>query len=193
MKKIFLSTLAIFSFVIFTNAQSLHLGIKGGVNFSKVSGESFNDGFDAGFQVGGYASLNFNKYWGIQPEILFSQTNTKYDTSTSEIATPSSFKNVHLNYLSVPILLKINASKIFSINVGPQYSILTNSHQTVLQNAGDAIKHGDFAMVAGAQLNFGGINFYGRYNIGLSNLHDVANEDTWKSQQIQLGIGLRLL
>ena len=47
-------------------------------------------------------------------------------------------------------------------------------------------------MVAGAQLNFGALKAYGRYNIGLANINDIGNQDSWKSQQFQLGIGLRI-
>jgi hypothetical protein len=193
MKRIILSALAIFSFVIITNAQGFHLGLKGGVNLGKVDGESFNQGFNAGFQLGGYAQIDFSKYLGIQPELLFNQTNTKYDTSTQQIFNLQNGSNISLNYLSVPVLLRINPSKLLTLNVGPQYSILLNNHQTILQNSENAFKNGDFSVVVGAQINLGGINVYGRYNIGLANINDIGTESSWKSEQIQLGIGLRLL
>ena len=193
MKKIMLSAAAVFFFALMTQAQGFHLGVKGGVNFSKIDGKSFSNGFNAGFQLGGFAQIDFSKHLGIQPEILFNQTNTKYDSAFGQAFDISNAKNISLNYLSIPILLRINASKLLSFTVGPQYSILMNNHETVFQNAGDAIKNGDFSMVAGAQINLGGLDIYGRYNIGLSNLHDISNQDNWKSQQIQLGVGLRLL
>jgi hypothetical protein len=193
MKKIILSTLAVFSFVIITNAQGFHLGLKGGVNLGKIDGQSFDQGFNAGFQLGAFAQIDFSKVLGIEPELLFNQTNTKYDTTLGQAFDISNAKNISLNYLSVPVLLRINASKLLTLNVGPQYSILMNNDQTLAQNVSNAFKSGDFAMVFGAQLNFGGINVYGRYNIGLSNISDLNNQDSWKSQQIQLGVGLRLL
>ena len=193
MKKIILSSLAFFSFVIITKAQGFHLGIKGGVNLGKIDGQSFSDGFNAGFQLGGYAVLGLTKNLSLQPEVLFNQTNTKFDTTIGESFNISHAKDISLNYLSVPVLLKINASKLLAFNIGPQYSILMNKSQTVLQNVGDAFKSGDFALVLGAQVNLGGINVYGRYNIGLANIDDVGNQDNWKSQQLQLGVGIRLL
>ena len=89
--------------------------------------------------------------------------------------------------------MRINPSKLLTLNVGPQYSILLNNHQTILQNSENAFKNGDFSVVVGAQINLGGINVYGRYNIGLANINDIGTESSWKSEQIQLGIGLRLL
>ena len=85
-----------------------------------------------------------------------------------------------------------NVGKIVSLNLGPQYSILLNKDNTLLQNGQQAFKSGDFAMVGGVQLNFSVLRIYGRYNIGLSNINDIDNKEQWKSQQLQLGIGFKL-
>ena len=67
-----------------------------------------------------------------------------------------------------------------------------NNHETLLENGQDAFKNGDFALVLGAQLNLSSLKLYGRYNIGLSDINDIGSQDQWKSQQFQLGVGLRL-
>ena len=61
-------------------AQKLSVGIKGGANLGKISGQAFKDEFSLGYQVGGYVGINFGKF-GIQPEVLFTQTNV--DTSSN--------------------------------------------------------------------------------------------------------------
>jgi hypothetical protein len=61
-----------------------------------------------------------------------------------------------------------------------------------LQNGKSAFKSGDFAMVAGAQVNLKMLRIYGRYNIGLQNINDIDQKDKWTNQQIQLGLGVRL-
>ena len=94
--------------------------------------------------------------------------------------------------MSIPILLRYNVGKIVTLNLGPQYSILLNKDNTVLQNGQQAFKSGDFAMVGGVQLNFSVLRIYGRYNVGLSNINDIDNKEKWKSQQLQLGIGFKL-
>lgn len=58
-------------------------------------------------------------------------------------------------------------------------------------NGQNAFKSGDFAMVGGVQLNFNVLRIYGRYAVGLNNLNDVSNQNNWKSQQIQMGMGFR--
>lgn len=171
-------------------AQGFHLGAKLGANMDKIAGKSFSDEFKLGYHLGGFVEIDFSKTLGIQPELLFSQTNTKVTDDLDELLEPGD--EINLNYLNIPILLRINASKLLTLHVGPQFSILMNKDDNLLENGQAAFKSGDFAMVAGAQLNLGSLRVYGRYNIGLSDISDIDNQDSWKSQQIQFGLGLRI-
>jgi hypothetical protein len=36
------------------------------------------------------------------------------------------------------------------------------------------------------------LRIYGRYAVGLSNINNLDNQDQWKSQSIQVGLGLSL-
>ncbi len=202
MKKIILSVFAITTFAAASIAQksggAFHLGIKGGANLNKVTGQSFKESYELGYQVGAFTEIDFNKNIGIQPELLFSQSNPKIATGFHDIYQniDNAVMNdqVQLNYLNIPILLRVNAlGKLLTLNVGPQFSVLMSSSQSLLENGGDAFKKGDFSMVAGAQVNLGTLRVYGRYNIGLNNINDIDNKDEWKSQQLQLGLGIRIL
>ncbi len=193
MKRILLSAIAVVMISTCSMAQGFHLGAKVGANLGKIDGQSFQSGFNLGYEAGAFAEIDFSKSLGIQPELLFNQTNTKVASDGAAVFNVSTGDNIHLNYLSIPVLLRINASKLVTFHVGPQYSILVNNHETTLQNAGNAFKNGDFAMVGGLQLNLSALRIYGRYTIGLSDVSDVANRDNWKSQEIQFGVGLRIL
>ncbi len=198
MKKVILSTLLLVAIASVSQAQGVRLGFKAGANLNKISSsQSFNDGFDLSYQLGGFLEVDFNKKWGIQPELLWSQSVTKpsnFKTLYASVSNPTlnNNDNIKLDYLSIPLLLRYNIGNILTLNVGPQYSILINKDKTLLQNGQSAFKDGDFAMVAGAQLNFKFLRIYGRYNVGLQNLNDVSNSEKWTSQQLQLGLGLRL-
>jgi len=61
-----------------------------------------------------------------------------------------------------------------------------------LQNGREAFKNGDFSLVAGAQVKLAQLRVTGRYIIGLSNINDIDNQDKWKSQVIQLSLGIAL-
>jgi hypothetical protein len=47
-------------------------------------------------------------------------------------------------------------------------------------------------MLGGLQLNISKLKIYGRYAVGLSNINDIDNQDKWKNQTIQLGVGFAL-
>ncbi|MEX6687583.1 porin family protein [Danxiaibacter flavus] len=192
MKKTLLLSLALVFATLFAQAQ-FHLGAKVGANFSKINGQDFKDGFELGYVLGGFAEIDFSKTFGIQPEVVFNQTNTKVSDNPNDALGWKPGDKVNLNYLTVPVLLRINASPLLTFHVGPQFGILLNNHKTTLQNVGDAFKGGDFAMALGAQLNLKMLRVFGRYNIGLSDIGDLPDQSSWKSQQIQVGLGLKIL
>ncbi|HEX5153664.1 MAG TPA: porin family protein [Parafilimonas sp.] len=189
MQKLILSLCFVLTLAVTASAQSFELGGKVGANLGKIDGEKFKDGYNFGYVLGAYANLGINKTIAIQPELLFSQTNTTIDSGYGLVKP----EDVHLNYLNIPVLLHINASKLLAFQVGPQFSILMNKDQKIGDEIEGAFKGGDLAAVLGAQLNFGLIKAYGRYNIGLSNISDIANSDKWQSQTIQVGLGIKIL
>lgn len=198
MKKLLLASFAMFVIAVAVNAQGgFRLGIKGGLNLNQIQGVSFNDGFNYGYHLGGFAEIDFTKKIGIQPEVLWNQSNSQmsgqFATLYPSITNPNTLnQDVVLNYLSIPILLRYNLGSMFSIVAGPQFGILTNKNQNILQNGQKAFSDGDFSMVAGLQVNLKALRLYGRYNVGMKNINQIDQKDKWTSQQIQLGVGLRL-
>jgi len=174
-------------------AQGFHLGLKIGTNISQITGRSFDQGFQWGFSAGAFAELNFTSKWGIQPELLFNQTQTQTASNFNDVYDQGiNSRNVSLNYLSIPILLSYKIIPLLSIQLGPQFGILMNTSQNITTNGINAFKNGDFSMVGGAQLNLGMLNFGARYIYGFTNLNDVTNDDTWKNQNFQLYLAFKL-
>ena len=174
------------------NAQKLHVGVKGGANINKLTGKSFDDQFSFGYHVGGFVSVGLGKKFAIQPEILFNQINVDTSSSYSTVYQFNKVDKVQLKYMSIPILLNYKPIKFLTLQAGPQFGILTNKSKTLMQNGKEAFKSGDLSMLAGAQVNIAHLNVYARYAVGLSNLNDIDNKEKWKSQSIQLGVGLTL-
>lgn len=181
-------------FATASQAQSFKFGIKGGTDIKKISGKSFDDQFTYGYHLGITTELGITKKFGIQPEVYFSQVNVDTSSHFSDIHSLSFNKlsNVKLKYINIPILLSYKPSKFVALQAGPQFGILMDDNQTLLQNGRDAFKKGDFSMLAGLQLNISRIRIYGRYALGLNNLNDIDDKDKWKSQTVQLGVGLVL-
>ena len=197
MKRILMLSAAIICFAFAfssLSAQGLKLAIHAGANMGKLDGKSFKDEFQLGYHLGVAPEIMFSSKWGIQPEVMFSQTNTKTSTAFEDIYKISSneLKDVKLNYLSIPLLLSYRPVRFFTLQVGPQFSVLMNKQKKFLENGKDAFSNGDFAMVGGAQINILKLRIYGRYGIGMSNINDIDNQDKWKSQTIQVGVGLAL-
>lgn len=174
-------------------AQGIHLGVKAGTNISQITGRSFDQGFQWGFSAGAFVELNVSNKWGIQPELLFNQTQTQTASNFDDIYTEGiNSRSVSLNYLSIPILLSWRPIPLLSLQLGPQFGILMNTSQNITTNGVNAFKSGDFSMVGGAQVNLGGFKAGARYIYGITNLDNVTEVDTWKNQNFQLYIGLRI-
>ena len=177
-------------------AQSIHLGIKGGANVNKLTGQSFTDKFSFGYHIGGFVEIGIGKKLTLQPEVFVSQI--KQDTSSQFRAIYNTVlgvapSKIQLSYLNLPILLGYRVSDQLSIQLGPQYSILINQNANLLQNGKNAFKNGDFSILGGLQLEVSKFRFYGRYVVGLNNLNDIDKMDEWKNQSLQIGIGLTIL
>ena len=161
---------------------------------TKIDGKSFSEEFETGYHLGGFAEIGLGKKFSIQPEVLFNQYNTRTDSSFKDIyqVGPESFKDVQLNYLTIPIMLNYKLGSALSLQAGPQFPVLMNSDKNLLQNGGEAFKNGDFSMLGGAQVKLGLFRVNGRYMIGLSNLNDIGDQEKWKSEGFQVSLGLAL-
>lgn len=184
--------------VFFTQAAmaQFHLGVKGGVNITKVNGEAFRDEFRYGYHLGGFAELGLGGNLGIQPEVLWSQYQTRVDSSFSNVYQHSlkisNYKDVKLNYLTIPLLLNYKLGSFMSLQAGPQFGILLDQSKNLVENGKAAFKNGDFAMVGGVQLHIAKIRLQGRYFAGLNNISDISDQNKWKNQGFQLSVGLAL-
>ncbi|HLZ87493.1 MAG TPA: porin family protein [Puia sp.] len=189
----FVLSVALVLAMLHTQAQGFHLGIKAGANLFKVDGQSFSQEFKFGYNVGAFSELNFTPSIGIQPELLFNQTNYRTGTQFSDVYS-GGVNNYEgkLNYLSIPVLLSIRPIPLLSILVGPQFGILLNKNEHLTDQAQQAFKSGDFSLVGGAQLNLASIKVGARYVIGLNNINDVDNSNSWKNQGWQVYAGFRI-
>ena len=194
MKKKFLALLVIgLAFITTASAQGFHLGIKAGTNMLKIDDKSFRDEFKFGYNLGGFAEINFTKKIGVQPEVLWSQSSYRTATNIEEVI-PGTKADVavKLNYLQIPLLLNYRPVKFLSLQVGPQFGILIDQNNSMLQNGKDAFKKGDFSMLGGAQLNLGPLKAGARYVVGLTDINDISTQSKWKNQGFQLYAGLRI-
>ena len=176
-KLLLTAVISILSFSAFS--QSFKIGAKGGATINKISGQTFKDQFSYGYHIGGFATIGLGKKFAIQPEVLFNQINVDSSSKFSDVYKFNKLSSVQLKYLSIPLLLNYNAGKLITLQAGPQFGILMNKSNTLVQNGKDAFKSGDLSMLAGVQLNISHFKLYGRYAVGLNNINDIDNKDKW--------------
>ncbi|RYY31636.1 MAG: PorT family protein [Chitinophagaceae bacterium] len=171
------------------------VGIKGGANITKIEGKGFNEEFKSGYSLGGFAEVYFNKKWGIQPEVLWNQYQTRTSADFDDVIPngTNELKDVKLNYLSIPLLLNFRPASFITFQAGPQFGILINKNNGLIENGKQAFSKGDLSMLGGVQLNLGGLRVGGRYQVGLSNINDIDNSNKWTNTGFQIYAGIKLL
>jgi hypothetical protein len=189
---------ALLVLVLFTQAAmaQLNLGIKGGANITKVDGKAFRDEFRYGYHLGGFAEIGLGGKLSIQPEVLWNQYQTRVDSSFKNIynvsTTFSNYKDVKLNYLSIPILLDYKVGSLLSLQAGPQFGILIDQSKGWVASGKEAFKSGDFSLLGGAEIHISKLRLQGRYVVGLNDISDIGSQNKWKNQGFQLSLGFAL-
>ncbi len=171
------------------------IGIKGGANLTKIDGKGFDEEFKTGYSLGGFAEIYFDKKWGIQPEVLWNQYQTRTTQEFGDVIPEGTnqLKDVKLNYLSIPLLLNYRPANFITFQLGPQFGVLINKDNGLVENGRQAFANGDLSMLGGVQLNLGGLRVGGRYQVGLSNINDIDNRNKWTNTGFQVYAGIKLL
>ena len=172
-------------------------GFKGTVNINKLDGIPFKDKFRYNYQLGGFIQWNFSYKLGLQPEINFAQSSGEItDDNTiiyDDLFLDGEQKKARLDYLKIPILLNVDIgpSQRVKLQLGPQWSQLLNSKVDSLKNPGlEIFKKGDFSLLGGIWFQLPAVHIGARYELGLTDINNVANKDKWRSQAIQFFAGI---
>lgn len=169
-------------------------GVKAGLNLTSMSNDmAFDPGFGmgVGFRVGGFLNMRWGYrtenssqgtgLWGFQPELMYSNQAVKTDAG-----------DVKMNYIAVPLLLKVYPTTALSIEVGPELSYLISTSPSTMAVDGAEIKVGDckgmnVGLAAGLAYDFEmGLTVGARYTYGFT---DMAKNLKWKNSNIQVTVG----
>jgi hypothetical protein len=171
-----LKTLLTLSIVLVSIASfsqdSLRFGIKAGGNLSGLHTKSSAHSGGTGFHSGAVAEYQVSTKFALSAELLYNQKGGTYRVSSNPFTTV----DANLNYISVPILGKINITKKFQFEIGPEVSFLIGEDYSY---GGSEIvefaeaKKLDFAGAGGLSYEFNsGLFIQGRYIYGLSKIYD---------------------
>lgn len=174
MKKYVLSIALLMAVAIGAKAQ-FNLGIKGGVNFSKINTDNLNESTKTGYQAGLFARFGGPLY--LQPELYLGSRGGKFETSDNN------FKgDVRFTTLNLPVLIGGRIAGTDKVNLrimaGPIYSYNLNKHQSFADNFNGAYNDfGDYkkstlGYQAGAGVDIGAITADLRYEGNLTKIND---------------------
>ncbi len=171
------------------------IGAKAGLNINKITGQSYKSGFNYNYLLGGFMQFNFSKTFGLQPEVNFVQSSSQFTNDASDIYEDlfegGSQKKAKLDYIKIPVLLNINVgpSKRVKLQLGPQIGGLLKETVDDLKNNETIFKKSDWSAVGGLWIQIPFINLGARYELGLTNLNDIDNQQKWKSQAFTIFAG----
>lgn len=188
-----------------SDSKNIQLGAKGGVNFSKLSGDDFEDvDSRTSFNVGLVAEIPLSERISFQPEVFYSGQGFDIIQGEDRIFNTSEDIEYQLDYIQVPLLLKAYLVKGLSVEAGPQFGFKIHEEFDSEPNSdgGDVeineddsyVKDFDTSVALGTSYKFdNGFFLSARYTLGLSS---VFKEDTFlenvdgKNEVWQFGLGL---
>jgi len=186
------------------STTKIDLGLKLGVNLDKLSGNSWDNGYKAGFLGGAYLGVRVSKI-GVQVEAFYSQSNYTvsghnfYDLysgfykNAADSAKKGSFK---VSYMNIPVLLEIKLMPYVWLQLGPQYSALmsVSDGDNMLNDAKKVFKTGTISGVVGVDIKLPfHLDVGARYILGFSDINNTNASDSWNNRSLQVHLGYRIL
>jgi hypothetical protein len=168
-------------------AEGMMFGVKAGLNLANVMGDDAEETSMKVGAVGGvFMCYDITEIFALQPELLFTMKGAKYDVGDEE----GTWKT---NYIEIPVLFRVNLPTEGKIKpmlyAGPALGILMSAKDED-EDVKDYLKTMDIGVVAGAgvayQLEKGAISFEARYEIGMSTVYDLTDEELEGREQPDL-------
>lgn len=200
-----------YSFIVFavfilttTNlkAQSLGLGVKGGLNFSSLdnnlSGQYSGTASANGFVGGVWARAGFLGFF-VQPELVYAQRKGAFTSAIDGTAVINT-----LSYIDMPVMLGYKLAFV-RLNIGPNFQFLLDADQKASDAARDPnfskdnYKSSSVGFQAGAGIDLLKLSIDLRYdgNFGSIGKEIMVNGKTYdystRPSMWQLTLGFRIL
>lgn len=174
----------VFALGLFSTAQA-QFGVRAG--FSSANFTDFDSEAIAGFHAGAYYRKDLG-FLSVEPGIQFSQKGHERTGSTGTAAV----KNDRLNYVEVPVLLRVNFLPFLNVFAGPQGSVLVSRkleyQDGSTETTTEPIKGYDIAGVVGVGANLPlGLNAQVSYDIGFQSVN-YYNQDV-KNNVLKISVG----
>ncbi len=195
--------------------KGFYYGVKAGVNISNISNYTDWYGSDTksqvytGFYAGAFAEYRFGNVVGLQLEAMYSRQGDRVKQDKSDYKYIGGEK---MDYINVPLILKIYPIKKLSIEIGPQFGFVVGAKymSKYVGTDGDRwvekdteslyssdYKTFDLSLAMGVSYQLTDmLEVTARYNMGFTKMfsddYDNAGDyGPFKNRVLQIGMGLR--
>ncbi|GAA4365143.1 porin family protein [Hymenobacter saemangeumensis] len=182
-----LLSLALVAGTAAAQAQGISLGVKAGPSYTNLIGnDAKNSQYKWGFHGGVMADIGFAESLSLHPELLYSMKGREIEQTAND-------RNLKLNYLDIPVMLRYKADGLY-FEAGPQLSVLLSG------KAGDVDYTNEFKRtVFGYGVGLGytmesGVSLGLRYSNDFNNIikvngFQVPGEQNVKNNVFTLSVG----
>jgi hypothetical protein len=173
-------------------------GVKGGLNMSNLYTDDADDeNVLFGFNAGVYATLPVSDFIAIQPELLFTTRGSKLEYNN---ALAQGNVKLKLNYIELPLLVRVNITKNFNIHAGGYASYMVSAKSTgdgdfefEDQYNTDDFNKFDAGLAGGIGVDFSPLSVGLRYNYGLTTIEkDGDDSSDLKNSNLSLYLSYKL-
>ena len=180
-------------------------GFKGGLNFSNLYSDNVDDNnVLTGFNAGLYAKFPITNNIAIQPEISYTTKGAELVYNNAFVQGTAKF---NVNYIEVPVLLVMNITDNFNVQVGPYAAYMVSGKTTNNSNIFSSqteldtkdFNKFDAGIAGGLGVDLDVVNFGVRYNYGFTNVGKERNYGGTsytfpdaKNSVLSVYVGLRL-
>lgn len=185
--------------------EGFNLGLKLGTNYANVydtQGDDFRADGKFGFAAGAFLAIPLGQFFGVQPEVLFSQKGFK---GAGNILGSKYEVTRTTNFIDVPLFLAIKPFEYVTILAGPQFSYLmsqkdefTNSAITadqIQEFENDDLRNNILSAALGIDINIKQVVVGARAGWDLTNNQKEGASTTprYRNAWVQATIGYRIL
>lgn len=180
------------------NNVNTEFGVKGGFNMSNLYTDDADDeNILYGFNAGVYATLPVSDFVAIQPELLFTTRGSELEYNN---ALAQGNVKLKLNYIELPLLVRVNITKNFNIHAGGYASYMVSAKSTgdgdfefENQYNTDDFNKFDAGLAGGIGVDFSPLSVGLRYNYGLTTIEkDGDDSSDLKNSNLSLYLSYKL-
>ena len=154
----------------------------------------YKNSFQAGWNAGAFVNFWLGNHFAIAPEVLYTTAGAQVKvTNSSENQNVYVNNQIHLAYVSIPVMAKYRFTGGFYLETGPEVNFNVSNSNFENQSVKNFTNGAEFAWGAGLGYQSPiGLGIGLRYNLGLTKVDETSNANwsdvNWRNSGFQLDL-----